>query len=277
MRRYYVVSGILLILPIIDFALAAPVLVQENRQAGVDVHTPEDSIITLGKRGDDLNKLFSMFEDHFTKPESSAARPSLSSPPSGPDHGWTNVEKPLPSIPEKPSPVSSPDNAPPNPESLTEPGHELVGGDAPPGPSRPASSTMSDADHELVGAHEPPNPGLSTESDHQSTAVHAPLSTPVFPTWFLTDHGYMGPHAPKPDLGSDSDHRFVVEEPPSSHEYMDEYQMVHPPPTSPRSALPIESDHEMVDVPPSSSVSSTNHKRQSMGAHSRLENLQAMY
>jgi len=35
-------------------------------------------------------------------------------------------------------------------------------------------------------------------------------------------------------------------------------------------------DHEMVDVPPSSPVSSTNPDRRSMGADSRLENLQAV-
>jgi hypothetical protein len=141
MRRYYIVSGILLILPIIDFAVAAPVLVQEKRQAGVDVvHIPEDAITMLGKRGDELNelwlKLFGHPEDHFAKPEeSSAARPSSSSPPSGPADGWTDVKQPLPSIPEEPSPVSSPDHAPPSPGSLTESGYELMKGVAPPGPS----------------------------------------------------------------------------------------------------------------------------------------------
>ena len=51
MRRYDLVFGILLILSIIDrdFALAAPVLVQEKRQAGVDVlHIPKYAIIVLG-------------------------------------------------------------------------------------------------------------------------------------------------------------------------------------------------------------------------------------
>jgi hypothetical protein len=166
-----------------------------------------------------------VFEDHFPKPEeSSAARPSSSSPPSGSDHGWVDVEKPQPSIPEEPSPVSSPD-------------------------------------------HAPPSPGPSTESDHELTGVHAPLSSPVVPTWFLTDHGYHGPHAPQ----ANSDDRLVVGEPPSrpasptEFDADHEYQMVHPSPPSPGSASLIESDHEMVDVPPSSSVSSTNPGRRSMG------------
>jgi hypothetical protein len=57
-RRYNIVSGILLILPIIDYALAAHVLVQKERQAYVDVvHIPKDVIAVLEKRGsEDLGK-----------------------------------------------------------------------------------------------------------------------------------------------------------------------------------------------------------------------------
>jgi hypothetical protein len=51
MRRYDIVSGIILILSIIDFALAAPVLMKEKRQERVDVvHIPIDVITVLGKR-----------------------------------------------------------------------------------------------------------------------------------------------------------------------------------------------------------------------------------
>ena len=50
MRRYNMVSWILLILTVITFALAAPVLVQDKRQAWVDVvHVPE-VVTILGKR-----------------------------------------------------------------------------------------------------------------------------------------------------------------------------------------------------------------------------------
>ena len=60
MRRYDILFGILLILSIIDFALAAPVLVQEKRQAYADVvHTPKGARTALRKRvgEDDLVKL----------------------------------------------------------------------------------------------------------------------------------------------------------------------------------------------------------------------------
>jgi hypothetical protein len=237
MRRYYIVSGILLIVPI---ALAVPVLVQEKHQAVVDVvHIPEDAITMLGKRGtgsDEWLKYLSHFDNHFAKPEeeSAAARPSSSSPPSGPDHEWTDVEQP------PPSPVSSPYHTPP--ESLT----------------------GSESEYELVGDGEdaPPRTGPSTQSDHESTGVYAPPSSQVFPTWFHPDAGSIGAHAPQPNLGPsniwpstefDSDHRHVVEEPPS------------------RPASPTESDDEMVDVPPSSSVSSIYPDRRSMGADSLLE------
>jgi hypothetical protein len=231
MRRYYAVSGILLILPIIDFALAAPVLVPEKRQkgTGVNVVHTEDATTMLGKRGDELNelwlKLFGDSEDHFAKPEeSSAARPSSSSPPSGPADGWTDITQPLPSIPEEPSPVSSPDrdHTPPQPGSLTESGYESMDWDALPGPWGPASST---ANHGLVGAHALPNPGPSTEPDHEMMDV-----------------------SPPPGSASRIE---------SDHEMMDV------------SPSPMETDdHEMVDVPPSNSVFVDNPNRGSMGAGS---------
>jgi hypothetical protein len=53
------VTGILLILSIIDFALTAPVLAHEKRQARVEVvHIPKDVTTVLGKRwGEVLEKL----------------------------------------------------------------------------------------------------------------------------------------------------------------------------------------------------------------------------
>jgi hypothetical protein len=206
MRRYYIVSRILLILPIIDFAVAAPVLVQEKRQTDVGVvHKPEDAIIILGKRGDNLNNALFIYEDYIDK--LLAAHPSSRLPPSEPHHGWTNVEQPLPSIAEEEDPMPS-----------TESDHDWT--------EVHTSSTMSDADHDWV---EPPalwNPGPSRESGPESTKIHAPLSSPVFPTWFHPDHaddGLLGSHASLPNSGPsntrpltelDSGHRLVVEEPP---------------------------------------------------------------
>jgi hypothetical protein len=114
MRRYDIVSGILLILSIIDFALAAPVLVQEKRQACVDVvHIPKDVIPVLGKRGDEeLEKLAAEYFKPLENPiESSDAHASSSATP-GPDHGSTNVvEVPAPnpaSLTANPDPLMEP-------------------------------------------------------------------------------------------------------------------------------------------------------------------------
>jgi hypothetical protein len=115
MRRYDIISGILLILSIIDFALAAPVSAQEKRQE-IDemVHiSTEDVTTVLGKRWEeDLEKLGEDFLKTGENPvESSDSHPSSSSAPSGPDdHGSTNVVQP----PTASNPASSTTNSDPS-------------------------------------------------------------------------------------------------------------------------------------------------------------------
>jgi hypothetical protein len=116
MRLYYVVSGIPLILSIIDLTVAAPVLIQEKPQARIDtVKIPEDTMTTLGKRVGDWEEVW-QFEvldggqpgTHFFAkpgPESSAARLSSFPQPPGPVDGQTNVKQSLPSIPKEPPSV----------------------------------------------------------------------------------------------------------------------------------------------------------------------------
>ncbi|KAI0276417.1 hypothetical protein BGY98DRAFT_703643 [Russula aff. rugulosa BPL654] len=124
MRRYCIASGILLILPIIDFAVTAPVLVQQKSQAGVHVvHITDDAMTMLGKRGDDVDeillKLFGPTGTESRPParpeEPPAARPSSSSQLSGPTDVGPNVEQPPPSILGEPSQVASLGHAPPIP------------------------------------------------------------------------------------------------------------------------------------------------------------------
>jgi hypothetical protein len=142
MRRYGIVSGILLILSIITFALAAPVLVQEKCQACVDVvHIPRDLITVLGERGgEELEKLA---EEYLEKkppvPESSDVQESPSTAPPGSAHASTNVVQapagnPASSIAD-PNPLMEPSRPSSTPSSLTgyDPGldHGLTGADAP--------------------------------------------------------------------------------------------------------------------------------------------------
>lgn len=183
MRGYFVVFGILLILPIIDFAVAAPALAQVKRQAGVDVvHISEDAISMLGERGDESNELLlkytSYIENYFANPEElSHTRPPSDSQLSAPADGWTDLNQPLATIPEEPSPVSSPDHVTPNPNpgSLTEAKYDLMEVDPPRGPTPgPSSSTISPTDHGLMPAHAVPNPGPLTESDYEMMDVSPP-------------------------------------------------------------------------------------------------------
>ena len=114
MRRYDIVFGILLILFIIDFALAAPVLVQEKRNACVDVvQIPKDVTTILGKRvGEELEKLVAETFDTTEKPvESSDAHASSSSLSPGLEHVSVNdVKAPAPNAASPPA----------NPEPLME-------------------------------------------------------------------------------------------------------------------------------------------------------------
>ena len=106
MRRHDVASGILLILSIVVFALAAPVIVQEKRQECADVvHISKDVITVLGKRGDEeLEKLAAEYFKTFEKPiDASDAHALSSSAPPGPDHGSTNAVQEL-----GPNPASNP-------------------------------------------------------------------------------------------------------------------------------------------------------------------------
>src|SRR5712672_1697584 len=109
MRRYDIISGILLILSIIDFALAAPVSVQEKRQ-----ETLKDVTTVLGKRGDEV--LVDLGKEYFKTWEkpvaSSSTHSSSSSVASGPDPGSTNAVQP-------PAPNAASSTA--NPDPLTDP------------------------------------------------------------------------------------------------------------------------------------------------------------
>lgn len=179
MRQYYITSGILLILSIIDFTVAAPALVREKGQTGVDVmRIPENVITMLGKRVDELpvSELWHKYlsgEDDVAKPEESSASSSLS--PSVPADRLPDINQPPP--PEEPLSglVSSPVHAPPSPALLTESGYDPMEVDPPP-------SAISSADHELMAVHARPIPGPSTVSDEEMVDVLPPPSGPALPT-----------------------------------------------------------------------------------------------
>ena len=235
----YIVCGTLLILLIVDFALAAPVLVQEKRQAYADMAVITTyPIAVLWKRGG-LEHEVEIIENYiplFKQEESSDAHASSSSAPQKePKNGWSDDNELLQTIPEGWSPASSPDRA-----SDTQSAQMLAGVHAPLS-STPVLPTWFHPGNELSEeAHaSPPNTGLSN-----------------------------------PSTVSDSDNRLVAEQPPLPKESstVSGSEMVYPPP-SPKES-PTVSDFEMVYPPPSGSVPSTDPNSESMSADIPSENLQ---
>ena len=113
MRQCDMVVGVLFILSIINFALAAPVPVQEKGQAWVDVeHIPRNVITVLGKRGSDEKLMKDLFGTWKNPVESSQAHTSSSSAAPAPDRGSMN---------DMEGPVRIPASLPTNPEPLMEP------------------------------------------------------------------------------------------------------------------------------------------------------------
>ena len=229
MRRYGIVSRILFILSIIDFALAAPVLVQGKRQARIDVvHRPKIMMTALSKRGWEPGELEKLVDDIFNtgiKPiDSSDGHAPPSSVPPGPDHGSTNVE-------QRPGPNPAPSTANPallnelpSPSSvqgawgdpLSEEGQwSFKGDDGSYGPPyhRPWSPEYS-SDHELTEAHAQhlnPNPEPKDDSyTDWNYWTRPPLLKPLSPTpeEFSQAHENQVEHVQQPNPGSSADSDF---------------------------------------------------------------------
>ena len=221
--RLYIVSGILLIVPIVDFALGAPVLVQEKRQASTDMAdiVPEYTVTALLKRGEKWGEIEEVggkyIENWFVVPKDASA-----------------VHGPSSSAPE--------------------PGH-ASSSSAPSEPGRASTSGMNAP---------APNPGPSTGSDHLLAGMDAPLSSPVYPTWFHPDNQFLGAHSPRPNTGPSN----------PSTEFNSENRLVggQPPPLTKGSST--ESTLDTSPVPPSSQALSTAPNRESLNVDSSLDNLQ---
>jgi len=200
MRRYNIIPLILLILSIINFALAAPVLIAEKCHSCVDVvHVPKDVVTVLGKRGDDFEKLAKLFDnfdrwwgpsawgdyEHVDPESSSAVLPPSSSAPSDSGHGPMQEHVP----PENPASSTESDHW--HPESSV--GH-------PPPPSTASSSvSVSDPNREEIDVgHDAPEPDPDLiESGHS----HTPPSNPEW----LTESEHRDAPGPPSSPGSDSD------------------------------------------------------------------------
>ena len=169
----YIVCRIFLIVLILDFALAAPLLVQEKRQACANMANITTHPITVLEKRGGLGDGVEIIENYipFSKQEESSAAHASSSPApqKEPKNEWSDDNGPLQTIPEGWSPVSSPDRAP-----NTQSAQLLTGMHAP--LSSPVLPIWFDTDNELLKeAHaSPPNTGLSNPSTERLLAEQPP-------------------------------------------------------------------------------------------------------
>ena len=243
MRRYDIVTGILLILSTINLTLAAPVSVQEKHQARVDVvHIPKDVITVLEKRGkgDDIEKLFEEYLAGFNggpriwkSPPGSPGRPAtdrLPTPaPSEPNHGSTNIV-------QAPAPVRAPSTPTANPDSTWDFIPSYKGDDKPNWPPYTPASSGYDSDREFMEAHAPqPNRPLSSiDSDSSSDS----LTDPYFDWTYGMDpeDSPLALAPPRPATAGESGqaHKSQVDQPSTSGRYAPsprehEHEVVTPP------------------------------------------------
>jgi hypothetical protein len=209
MRRYNIVSGILLILSIIGFALAAPVLKHEKHQARVDVvHIPRDVTTVLGGRGEETEMLVEFFKslDKGKQVTSSGAGASSNKAPLGLDHESTNEGYSLalspasstaePNEPWSPSSTTSygdvsdpewwfdpnnrwhsPTHTPTSTDGDYDPFHELAGVPAPnPRPSKDPDFGWNQMNFEE--SPPPKRPKLASSKEFGQTDEYQPPSNP---------------------------------------------------------------------------------------------------
>lgn len=205
----HIVCGIFLIVPTVYFALAAPLLVQEKRQACADSVeiAPYDlyPITVLGKRiVSEIEEVGGKYiENWFKVPEKAPAVHASSSSASqeGPSHKSSDVNQSPQPIPKVGSPASRPDYA------------------------------------------------QDTQSAQLLSGMHVPQMSPVLPIWFHPDNGLLEAHVapPNPSTELDSNNRLVAEEPPSPPKGSpteSDFEMVDETPSGPVSSADL--NHESV-------------------------------
>jgi len=190
MRRHNIISRTLLVLTVITFALASPVLVQRKRRASVDVvHVPEDGITVLGKRvlDADLDLLWSssMFRElrnmHIPDLPADVPPPNLA-----------QVHEP------EEAHVPPPDPADPDRESIE------LDNDAP--PASPGSEHSHSSSTESENWYTAPSSPVSdSEVDRWSTISNAPSTESPSPSETLKEADDIIKGKAKVDAHSDSD------------------------------------------------------------------------
>jgi hypothetical protein len=163
MRQHGIIFGILLLLSIIDFALAAPIPVQEDLQPRVDV--PRDVVNVVEKRADDelIEKLSAYFEKWANPPASSSSL----APQPGPEHESTSDRQTSSSPPPEPEHGSTGDAQAPSSPPLG-PEHELTS-DAQTSSSPPPGLEHESTSDAQAPSSPPPGPEHGPMNDEQAS------------------------------------------------------------------------------------------------------------
>jgi hypothetical protein len=279
MRRYDIVTGVLLILSFIDFALAAPVLVQEKRARVNVAKIPESVTTVMGKRwGEELEKLG---EEYFKTSgktiDSSGTHFSSSSAPPGPsgiDHGSTNDVQ---------SPTQNSASSTSNPDQL--PCCSPMQGLSARGNANSCRQNCVDLMEEMSKYDVPMHPGpMATYGVYHKLPYEPPE-----PQWIP-----MTGTKPSPDPNFDWEHWANAEDPPPSSPALGPARpkVSHgqasgyapgPPPTesvvpspSPGAESPIEPENEVVPGPRPSPNPELQLDDQSLSADSPVDLLAAI-
>ena len=265
------VYGILLIVPIVDFAFAAPVLAQVKRQACDDiVDMATYPIIILGKRvgdseieGEGIQLIENYIPVMKQKKLSAAAHASSSSAPSEPGLVETDAMHVPASNPEEPphllTGVHAPLTGSVNP-AYFHPDNKLLGAHT----DTPTMPTDLGSDH--MSVEEPPSPtkGSSTQSNFEM--VHKPQSIPVS-SWTEPEAGTMDRPPVSSSTEPDSEMAHKPQSFPVSSWIEPDSEMMHRPVVS----SPTESSFETADMSSLGQASSTHSNRKSMSTDSAGE------
>ena len=185
-----------------NFALAAPVLVQEKHQARIDeVHIPRNVITVLGKRGRGIEKVVEFFKT-LGKLFDSSGSDTSSNPSSAPYDDFAPWDPEL-RYDDNYDYDDEPIHTPTSTDGDYGPYHKLAG-EPPPNPS-PGDYGPH---HELAG-EPPPEPSPSTEGDdgpYEKLAVAPALNQrPLTEGDDVPYHELAGAPAPNPRSSKDPD------------------------------------------------------------------------
>ena len=232
MHRCNIVPLILLVLSIINFALAAPALIPGKFQAYDDVvHVPKDVITVLGKRADEANwitRLLETFDGWLPRVSSSSESSDYSSEgavsdeinavESGSEHGSEDRDRESVDVDHDAPGVSSPESSIKSGQSS----HDALGVS-----NQESSIESGQSSHDVLGVSNQEPSIESGQSSHDAPGVssqQSPMIESGQSSMLPSDSGWfpIGMHSPGSD--SDSDRWSTISNAPSAESLFENFQ-----------------------------------------------------